>query len=117
MAARTTADKPAETTEAETPTETRLDDNVTEPSTVAPGDAPADTTDPTEIASTVIPQPSQEALKQGTVNGVLPVKQAEKPKRDTKKDRFEEYDATKPDGTVVRIRRNIETGESSVVTK
>lgn len=28
--------------------------------------------------------------------------------------RFEEFDATRPDGTVVRVRRNIDTGEQSV---
>lgn len=100
-----------------TPTETRLDDNVSEPSTVAPGDAPADATDPTELASTVTPTPSAEALRQGTVNGVLPIKADAKTERDESGDRFEEYDATKPDGSVVRIRRNIETGASSVVGK
>ena len=31
--------------------------------------------------------------------------------------RFEEFDATKPDGTVVRVRRNIDTGEQSVTEK
>jgi hypothetical protein len=94
--------------------ETKLDDNVTEPSTVQPGDAPADTTDPTEEASTVIPQPSAEALKQGTVNAVLPVTR-DKKTGSKGKDRVEEYDAVKPDGSTVRVRRNIETGESEIV--
>lgn len=93
--------------------ETRLDDNVTEPSTVAPGDAPADTTDPTERATSVTPAPSDQALKEGTVNAVrkLPATTAE---RDASKDRWEEYDATRPDGTVVRVRHNLDTGETSV---
>ena len=30
------------------------------------------------------------------------------------KHRFEEFDATRPDGTVVHIRRNIDTGEQTV---
>lgn len=30
-------------------------------------------------------------------------------------DRFEEYDAVKPDGEVVHIRRNIETGDTEIV--
>jgi len=96
--------------------ETKLDDNVSEPSTVQPGDAPADTTDPTEQASTVTPTPSAEALKQGTVNGVLPIPKVSKPKS-TSKDRFEEYDAEKPNGEVVRIKRNIETGATEIVSK
>jgi len=99
-----------------TPTETRLDDNVTEPSTVAPGDAPADTTDPAEIATTVTPNPSAQAIAEGTVNGAVKVDQPARAKS-TKapKHRFEEYDATKPDGSVVRVRRNIDTGESELV--
>ena len=28
--------------------------------------------------------------------------------------RFEEFDAVRPDGTVVRVRRNIDTGEQNV---
>jgi hypothetical protein len=113
----TPTDAAADTKPVENPTVTRLDDNVTEPSTVAPGDAPADTTDPTEQSSTVTPTPSQEAIAAGTVNGAIKIETPAKPKRDTKKDRHEEYDATRPDGTVVRIRRNIETGESSIVEK
>lgn len=93
--------------------ETKLDDNVTEPSTVQAGDAPADTTDPTERASTVTPRPSAAALKEGTVNGVLPIPKKSKAKS-SEKDRFEEYDAVKPNGEVVHIKRNIESGETSV---
>lgn len=96
--------------------ETKLDDNVTEPSAVQPGDAPADTVDPTEEASTVIPQPSADALKEGTVNAVLPVTR-DKKAASKAKDRIEEYDAVKPDGSVVRIKRNIETGATEIVTK
>lgn len=106
MAARTKA--------GANPTETKLDDNVTEPSTVAPGDAPHDTTDPTEHASTVTPQPSAQALKEGTVNGTLkldgpPVAES------GDEDRIEEYDAVKPDGTVVRIRHNIDKATTEIV--
>ncbi|WP_295821562.1 hypothetical protein [uncultured Microbacterium sp.] len=101
--------------ESGTPTETRLDDNVTEPSTVAPGDAPADTTDPTEIATTVTPNPSAQAIAEGTVNGAIKVDKPAAAKSTKTKHRFEEYNATKPDGTVVRVRRNIDTGESALV--
>ena len=33
------------------------------------------------------------------------------------KHRFEEFDATRPDGQVVHIRRNIDTGEQEVTEK
>ena len=36
---------------------------------------------------------------------------------DPPSDRFEEYDAVKPDGGVVHIRRNIETGATEIVNK
>lgn len=93
---------------------TTLDSDVTKPSVTAPGDGPADTTDPTEIASTVTPDPGPEAVEAGTVNAVVKVGETTDKKRDTKSDRFEEYDAVKPDGTVVHIKRNIETGESKI---
>lgn len=98
---------------ATTPKETRLDKDTTKPSTTAPGDGPADTTDPSERASTVTPQPGEEAVKVGTVNAVQPVEQ-DAPKRDSSKDRIEKYKATKPDGTEVTVTHNLETGETSV---
>jgi hypothetical protein len=56
----------------EAPTgKTRTDDNVNKPSTVFPGEAPADTLDPNERVSTVPHQPDEEALRVGTVNAVL----------------------------------------------
>lgn len=96
------------------PKETRLDKDVTAPSTTAPGDGPADTTDPDERASSVTPRPGDEAMKAGTVNAVQPVPQEEKPQRDSKNDRVEKYDAVKPDGSKVTVTHNIDTGETSV---
>ena len=95
------------------PAETTLDSDVTKPSVTAPGDGPADTTDQTEIAVSVTPHPGAEAIAEGTVNAVIP---AEKPtvERDTKNDRVEEYEATRPDGSKVTVVHNIETGETSV---
>lgn len=94
---------------------TTLDSDITKPSVTAPGDGPADTTDPTERASTVTPQPSQEALQVGTVNAVLPVAKADKPDAAPESDhRIETYPATKPDGTVVTVTHNIDTGETSI---
>lgn len=97
-----------------TPTETRLDSDVTKPSTTAPGDGPADTTDPTEVAHSVSPQPDAEAFKVGTVNAVLPGEKVETPERDSSKDRIEKYDAIRPDGSKVTVTHNLDTGETSV---
>lgn len=96
------------------PKQTKLDKDNTKPSTTAPGDGPADTTDPNERASSVTPRPGDEAIKVGTVNAVQPVPQDEAPKRDSKKDRVEEYEATAPDGSTVKVKHNIDTGETSV---
>lgn len=99
---------------ATTPKETKLDKDTTKPSTTAPGDGPADTTDPTERASSVTPQPGEEALKVGTVNAVQPIPADAAPKRDGKNDRTETYKATKPDGSEVTVKHNLDTGETSV---
>lgn len=93
---------------------TTLDTDTTKPSVTAPGDGPADTTDPTERASTVTPNPGPEALKVGTVNAVkpLPPIAAEAPEGEA---RTEEYEVVAPDGEKIRVRRNIETGKSEIV--
>lgn len=97
------------------PTETRLDNDVTTPATTAPGDAPADTTDPKERASTVTPHPGKEALKVGTVNAVMPIEPVAEDEATAKKDqRIEKYEATRPDGSKVTVTHNIDTGETSV---
>jgi hypothetical protein len=97
-----------------TPEVTRLDSDTTKPSTTAPGDGPADTSDPTETAHSVTPQPSAEALKVGTVNAVVPGEKVETPKVDASEHRIERYEAVKPDGTTVTVTHNIDTGETSV---
>jgi hypothetical protein len=96
------------------PEHTRLDEHTDAPSTTAPGDGPADTTDPDEMASSVSPDKAA-AARAGhlTVNAVVPVARPTE-ERDDSEDRFEEYDATRPDGTKVRVRRNLETGETEV---
>lgn len=94
--------------------QTRLDKDTTKPSTTQPGDGPADTTDAAERASSVTPQPGPESLKVGTVNAVQPVPQDEEPARDGKKDRWEEYEAVKPDGSSVKVKHNIDTGETKL---
>ncbi|WP_372672979.1 hypothetical protein [Amycolatopsis kentuckyensis] len=96
------------------PTEakTTLDNDVTKPSVTAPGDGPADTTDPTEIAVSVPPQPGDEAIAVGTVNAVKPVAPPEKPKLE-REHRIEKYEATRPDGSKVTVTHNIDTGETT----
>lgn len=93
---------------------TTLDSDITKPSVTAPGDGPADTTDPTERASTVTPQPGPEALKVGTVNGVVPLPEVEEESDDSADYRIEEYEATRPDGSKVTVVHNLDTGESKV---
>jgi len=96
------------------PEVTTLDEDVTKPSTTAPGDGPADTTDPSETAHSVTPRPGAEALKVGTVNAVVPGESVEKPESDPKSHRIEKYQAVRPDGAGVTVTHNIDTGETSV---
>lgn len=112
MAAKKTARKT--TSRKTTADKTRLDSDTTKPSTTVPGDGPADTTDPTESAHSAPPNPGEEAVKVGTVNAVKPEPRQERPSGRSGKDRTETYTATKPDGTKVKVTRNIETGESKV---
>ncbi|MEU4165586.1 hypothetical protein AB0F46_01710 [Streptomyces sp. NPDC026665] len=97
------------------PAETRLNDDVTQPSTTAPGDGPADTTDPNERAVSATPDKAAAAAAgHGTVNAVVPAPQPAARKTAKGKDRMETYTATRPDGSEVTIERNIETGDSTV---
>lgn len=115
MAARSSkADAVSVDTTAE---ETRLDSDTTKPATTAPGDAPADTTDPTERASTRVPNPGPEAQAAGTVQGVVPVEgpAVDDPKADRDDDEWEEYDSPGPDNQPVRVRHNLRTGRTEKV--
>lgn len=97
------------------PESTTLDKDTTKPSTTAPGDGPADTTDPSETAHSVTPQPGPEALKEGTVNAVVPGERIEEAAEiDEKDQRVEKYKATRPDGTEVIVTHNIDTGATSI---
>lgn len=99
---------------ATTPKQTRLDSDNTKPSTTAPGDGPADTTDPSERASTVGgDKKAAAAAGHLTVNAVEPVEPVAAAKSDGK-DRIETYKATRPDGTEVTVKHNLDTGETSV---
>lgn len=97
------------------PSETRLDEHLDAPSTTAPGDGPADTTDPDERATSATPDKAAAAKAgHGTVNAVVPLPKRTAKKTAEAKPRMETYAATRPDGTEVTVERNIETGESSV---
>jgi hypothetical protein len=93
---------------------TTLDSDATKPSVTAPGDGPADTTDPDERAQSVPVQPGPEALAEGTVNAVKPVP-APRTSRSKAKERTETYKATKADGTEVTVRRSIDTGKTEII--
>lgn len=93
---------------------TTLDSDLSRPQVTQPGDAPADTTDPAERATSVEPDKAAAAAAGfGTVNAVVPLPKRERAGRDTSKDRIETYEATGPDGNPVKVTHNLETGESS----
>lgn len=96
------------------PSETRLDTDITKPSTTAPGDGPADTTDPTERASTVGGD-KKAAAEAGhlTVNAAVPIPKATETTPEGG-GRTETYPAVRPDGTEVTVKHNIDTGETSI---
>ena len=98
------------------PHATTLDEVNGDPSVTAPGDGPADTTDPSESGSTIVaPVPSEEAIKVGTVNAIQPTgdRPAGNPEpASSDKARVEKYKATKPDGSEVTGEHNLDTGES-----
>ncbi|WDF32245.1 hypothetical protein PTW37_10200 [Arthrobacter agilis] len=93
---------------------TTLDSDTTKPSVTAPGDGPADTTDPDERAQSAPVNPGPDALAAGTVNAVKSVPKPKAATRSAAKERVEKYKATKPNGDVVTVTRNIDTGVSKV---
>ncbi|MDR6117267.1 hypothetical protein QE370_000451 [Aeromicrobium sp. SORGH_AS981] len=104
-----------EQTPTPTPTSTTLDSHTDAPSTTAPGDGPADTTDPNEIASTVSPDKAAAAQAgHGTVNGVVKTGEVATAQVPPKEDqRVETYTSTKPDGTKVLVTHNLDTGATT----
>lgn len=106
MATRKADSEPAGVKQGDAPKDTRLDTDPNAPATNAPGDAPFDTTDPTEQASTITPQiPNAQALAAGTILGALPVESPPGVARVDDADvRVDEYDAVRPDGTTVHVK-------------
>lgn len=95
---------------------TTTTESVSVPSEVEPGDAPFDTTDPTERVSSVSPdEAAAAAAGHGTVNAVVPMPEPERPKTETRKARVEKYDVLGPDGKYVTVEHNLDTGETKRV--
>ena len=71
----------------------------------------AETTEP--IKSEDAPAPTA-VDPVASIDAPAPEAPADAPEK-ASEDRFEEYDAVKPDGEVVHIRRNIDTGATEIV--
>lgn len=97
-----------------TPEKTTLDSDTTKPSVTVAGDGAADTTDPNERAQSAPVNPGPDAQAAGTVNAVKPAPKPRAAAKPAAKERTEKYKATKPNGDVVTITRNIDTGVSVV---
>lgn len=96
------------------PKTTRLSNDVTKPQPTAPGDAPADTYDPKERASSATPDKAAAgAAGHQTVNAVTKVGTVPTPAPPVGGGRTETYTAFKPDGTEVTITHNLDTGETT----
>lgn len=95
------------------PKTTRLSDDVTKPQPTDPGDAPADTFDPNELATSVSPDKAAAAadghqtvnavIKSGTHSPVVP-----------SGTRTETYKAFRGDNVAVDVSHNYDTGVTSV---
>ncbi|EFQ84718.1 hypothetical protein HMPREF0063_10059 [Aeromicrobium marinum DSM 15272] len=97
------------------PDTTTLDSHLNGPSTTAPGDGPADTTDPAEVASSATPDKAAAAKAgHGTVNAVVKTGEVPKAPKATGH-RVETYQVERPDGTKATVEHNIDTGSTSVL--
>ncbi|WP_146114395.1 hypothetical protein [Microbacterium sp. MYb72] len=113
LMARRPMAKPGETTPVVTPEEqAKIDDAAAEVAKAAEAEvaekaaeAEKAKADAAKAAATAAPA------------AAAPAKPAQAAKPKEPKHRFEEFDATKPDGTVVHIHRNIDTGEQEVTEK
>lgn len=103
------------TTKSTPPKTTRLSSDVTKPQPTAPGDAPADTYDPKERASSVASD-KETAAKDGyqTVNAVIPVDPIPDPEPPDGGGRTETYTAYDSQQNPVSVEHNLDTGETTV---
>lgn len=95
------------------PKTTRLSNDLTKPQPTAAGDAPADTWDPKERASSARPDKAAAAAAgHQTVNAV--VKSGTVPTVVPSGTRSETYTAYGPDGLPVEVEHNYDTGVTTV---
>lgn len=95
------------------PKTTRLSSTLTGPQPTAPGDAPADTYDPKERASSARPDKAAAAAAgHQTVNAV--VKVGNVPDNTPTGTRTETYERVSPTGATVYVTHNYDTGVTSV---
>lgn len=98
------------------PKTTRLSNDVTKPQPTAPGDAPADTYDPLERASSATPDKAAAAAAgHQTVNAVI--KSGTVPVDTPTGVRSETYDSVGPDGVTVTVTHNYDTGVTTIAPK
>jgi len=96
----------------------KLDTDVSRPQTTLAGHAPADTLDPSERATSVTADKGAAAQAGfGSVNAVVPLPEPERPRQSDgegdQKARTETYEVPGPDGKLVKVTHNIDTGETS----
>lgn len=98
------------------PKTTRLSNDLTKPQPTAAGDAPADTWDPKERASSAKPDKGAAAAAgHQTVNAVVPVDPIPTPAPPVEGGRTETYTAYDAQGNEVDITHNVDTGATTVV--
>lgn len=97
------------------PGTTRLSSDVSKPQPTAPGDAPYDTWDSDERATAVTPdKKTAAAAGYQTVNAVVPAEKLVTPSPTPGK-RVETYTQRGPDGKVVTVQHDLDTGETKIV--
>jgi|SRR5690625_2085034 len=96
------------------PKTTRLSDDVTKPQPTDPGDAPADTFDEKERATSVrADKAAAAAAGHETVNAVVPGDPIEDVEPESK-GRTETYTVYDNDGKAVEVTRDLDTGATTV---
>lgn len=96
------------------PKTTRLSDDVTKPQPTDPGDAPADTFDEKERATSVRPDKAAAAAAgHATVNAVVPGDPITE-ESPTSQGRTETYTVYDNDNKPVEVTRDLDTGETTV---
>lgn len=97
------------------PKTTRLSSDVTKPQPTSAGDAPADTWDEKERATSVRADKAAAAAEgHQTVNAVVPTDPIPTPEPPADGGRTETYTVYDAQGNAVEVTHNVDTGETSV---